>query len=173
MKIKALVLMCVILLALAFVSNQSMAREITVCRDPNWPQLRFMAYPVYASDTYDFSPKPQVGGQLNPDNILIADGVWTGDTGIAVNGVWHYVNWNTPYCDFTPVYDTWQPDAPSIPVEMTTDCAFVEIRDEYDNWHLVTTGGEPVLLHYGEMLIGGHHQSTNPADYRAVATNCY
>lgn len=170
---KRLGFICVILLALIFVASQSAAREITVCRDPNWEQLRFMAYPVYESDTYDFSPKPQVGGQLNPGNILIADGVWTGDTGIAVNGVWYYVNWNTPYCDFSQDDDTWKPGAPSIPVEMTTDCAFVEIRDEYGNWHLVYSNGELVLLHYGEMLIGSNEQSTNPDDYRAVPTDCY
>lgn len=162
-----------VLVALVLGVTPTAAGNFTVCRDPDWPQLRFLAYPASEIYQYDFSPKPQVGGGIY-GKFLVADGIWTGKTGVQINGVWHYVDWNTQYCDFTPDEpDPWRPGAPSIPVAMTTDCAFVEIRDEYNHWHLVLSNGEPVLLHYGEMLIGGHHQSLNPADYRAVPAACY
>lgn len=69
----------------------------------------------------------------------------------------------------------YQPGAPSIAVVMTTDCAFVEIQDPYGHWWRVTDKDHPdgILLHYGEALIGGQDQSTNPDDYRAVATACF
>lgn len=67
----------------------------------------------------------------------------------------------------------WHPGAPSIAVALTTDCAYVEIQDAYGHWSQVTSNGEAVLLHYGDALIGGPDQSTDPADYRAVPTACY
>ncbi len=159
------------------------AHAVTVCRDPYWEQLRFNAYPVYETDTYDFSPKPQVGGQLNPGNILIADGVWTGKTGIKVNSTWYYVDWNTPYCDYsTDNSDGWRPGAPTILMEwslITDDCAFVYIKNftagQWDgNWsQVVLQDGTPVLLHYGQNLIGGHYQSTQTEDYYLEGTICY
>ena len=78
---------------------------------------------------------------------------------------------SAPACDSLP--DQWQPGAPSIYIPMESDCAFIEIRDPYDHWHRVDSDGEPVLLHYGQALIGGQNQSTDPADYRAVATACF
>lgn len=68
--------------------------------------------------------------------------------------------------------EVWQPGAPSIAVTLTSDCAFVEIRDPYGHWSRVQSNGEDVLLHYGEALIGGANQSTDPADYRAIETAC-
>src|SRR5262245_3039521 len=37
--------------------------------------------------------------------------------------------------------DVWQPDAPSIPVPLDSDCAFVEIIDPYGHWSIVTSDG--------------------------------
>lgn len=69
-------------------------------------------------------------------------------------------------------------DAPSIPIELTSDCAFVEVKDYFQgeftgHWSRVTSDGEDVLLHYGEPLIAGRNQSLDPADYRAVETACF
>jgi hypothetical protein len=69
----------------------------------------------------------------------------------------------------------WHPGAPSIAVDVTSDCAFVEIRDAYGHWSRVADAAHPdgILLHYGEQLIGGPNQSTDAGDYRAVATACF
>jgi hypothetical protein len=64
-------------------------------------------------------------------------------------------------------------NVPSIPIEMTTDCAYVEVQDPYGNWHKVQSNGRDVLLRYGQSLIGSHEQSANPDDYRAIPTACY
>jgi len=69
--------------------------------------------------------------------------------------------------------DTWQPGAPSIPVPLNSDCAFIEIQDIYGHWSQVQSNGQDVLLHYGEALIGSSGQSTDPTDYRAVETGCF
>lgn len=71
--------------------------------------------------------------------------------------------------------DAWQPGAPSIAVQpaLHADCYFVQIVDQYGNWHWVEINGERVLLHWGDPLIGSPYgQSTNTEDYRAVATPC-
>lgn len=77
---------------------------------------------------------------------------------------------DTPFCDQQNI---WKPGAPSIPIELTTDCAWVEIRDPFGNWSQVESNAQPVLLHYGEALIGGQDQNIDPADYRAIPTECY
>lgn len=77
---------------------------------------------------------------------------------------------DTPFC--SDDNDDWQPDAPSIPIPLTSDCAWVEIDNHDGGWSRVEVDGEPVLLHYGDALIGGQNQSTDPADYRAVETAC-
>lgn len=74
--------------------------------------------------------------------------------------------------------DDWHPDAPSIPIVLESDCAFVETRDYLNgqftgHWSRVTSNGQPVLLHYGQALIGSSGQSTKSDDYRAVETPCY
>lgn len=170
MKIKALALICVILLALIFTATQSAANDLTICRDPNTEWFRVLVYPVDISSTFGFSPA-EVGGGFVSETVFVVDGVNEGITSFHINGTWYHVDTTLPYCGDSS--DIWQPDAPSIPIEMTTDCAWVEIRDAYDNWHLVYSDGDLVLLHYGEALIGGRNQSTNPEDYRAVATSCY
>jgi hypothetical protein len=152
----------------------------TICRDPSWTPLRFLAYPASEIYQYDFSPKPQVGGGIY-GNFLVADGVWTGPTGIQINNVWHYVDWTTPYCDFSaPEPDGWKPGAPTILMEwkdITTDCALVDIDNQDGGWswveHRVNGELTRVLLHYGENLTGGHHQSLETKDYRLVESACY
>lgn len=79
---------------------------------------------------------------------------------------------DAPFCADSSKND-WQPGAPSIPIELTSDCAFVEIQDDYGHWVRVQSDGVDVLLHWGEALIGSVRQSTNPADYRALETECF
>lgn len=69
--------------------------------------------------------------------------------------------------------DTWKPGAPSIPIDLTTDCAFVYVQDEYGNWSQVMSDDVPVLLHYGQLLIGSADQSLDPTRYQAIPTECY
>lgn len=76
-----------------------------------------------------------------------------------------------PDCDALSAQ--WHPGAVSIPITLASDCAWIEINNHDGGWSRVTSDGEPVLLHYGEALIGGPNQSSDPADYRAVATACY
>lgn len=76
-----------------------------------------------------------------------------------------------PSCD--SLDNEWHPDAPSIYIPMTSDCAFIEIQDDYGNWSQVTSNGEPVLLHYGQALIGSNGQPTDPARYRVTETACF
>lgn len=78
---------------------------------------------------------------------------------------------DAPLC--TDQSQDWKPDAPSIPIEQYSDCAFIEIQDVYGHWSRVQSGGADVLLHYGEALIGSIGQSIDPADYRAVETECF
>lgn len=75
---------------------------------------------------------------------------------------------DTPRCK-----NEWKPDAPSIPIEMKSDCANVEIIDQWGNWHRVQSNGVDVMLQYGESLTGSNGQSTNSADYRAIPIDCY
>lgn len=74
----------------------------------------------------------------------------------------------------------WQPGAPSIVIPLLADCSFVEIKNidpqtgQWDGgWSRVESQGEPVLLHYGQALIGSNSESIDPADYRAIPTECY
>jgi hypothetical protein len=68
--------------------------------------------------------------------------------------------------------DTWKPGAPSIPIEMYSDCGWIEINNHDGGWSRVESNGVPVLLHYGEALIGSHTQTADPANFRAIETEC-
>lgn len=76
-----------------------------------------------------------------------------------------------PRCADDPTI--WHPGAPSIPVMLTSDCAWVEIDNHDGGWSRVQSDGKDVLLHYGESLIGSSGQSTDPVDYRAIETGCF
>lgn len=96
----------------------------------------------------------------------VAFTVWYGGTSETIYG----------YPDVPPCQqDVWQPDAPSISIILTSDCAFIEIVDAWGNYHRVTDRLHPdgIVLHYGELLIGGQQQSTDPTDYRAIETECF
>lgn len=84
--------------------------------------------------------------------------------------VWADATTKAPKCGA----NVWHQGAPSIAVSLTSDCAYVEIQDDYGHWSRVSDAAHPdgILLHYGEALIGGPDQSTDPADYRSVATAC-
>lgn len=77
-------------------------------------------------------------------------------------------NSGTPYCD-----ELFEGDAPSVPIAMTSDCAHVDIQDEFGHWHRVQSNGIDVLLHYGESLIAGRNQPLESERYRAVETPCF
>ncbi len=88
---------------------------------------------------------------------------WDGTTYQVTEG-----NAGTVNCD-----EVFEGDAPSIPIPVTTDCSHIEISNGDGGWSLVESGGEPVLLHYGESLIGSHNQSDDPVDYRPIPVDCY
>jgi hypothetical protein len=73
---------------------------------------------------------------------------------------------------------TEKPATTDIPIELASDCAFIETKDYLNgaftgHWSQVTSDGIPILLHYGQDLIGSAHQSADPVDYRAVETSCF
>lgn len=159
------------------------AEGITVCRDTSveWFRYRFSGIDWtldtlhYVADGASADGDTLIADALREDN---GDGIVFKDEALIGyhigDGEWFILK-GTP--DTAPCGDAggegWQPGAPSIYVPIESDCAFIEIRDLYGNWHRVESDGEPVLLHYGQALIGGQNQSTDPADYRAVATACF
>jgi hypothetical protein len=175
-------LMALISTALGGVRS-AQAGDITVCRDTSveWPRYRFSGIDwnadtlFYVADGASAYGDTLIADALTEDN---GDGiVFAGEAFVAYylgDGEWFTLK-GTP--DTAPCGgdegNGWQPGAVSIYIPMTSDCAFVEIRDTYGHWSQVTSDGEPVLLHYGEALIGGQNQSTDPADYRAIPTACY
>lgn len=79
---------------------------------------------------------------------------------------------DAPLC-ISPLKEDWQPGAPSIPIPLISDCAFIDIQDAFGHWSRVQSNGKDVLLHWGENLFGSIKQSTNPSDYRAIPTECF
>jgi hypothetical protein len=173
-------LIAVVCLLLA--AQGARAADITVCRrtDVGWLSYQFDGVD-FSADTFGYVA---LGASQIDDDTLIADAlladngdghVLAGEAYIAYHigdGVWFEL-WGRP--ETKPCGEDeegWQPGAPSIDIPLTADCSFVEIQDPNGNWHPVTVNGEPVLLHYGESLIGGD-QSSDPADYQAVPTACY
>ena len=159
------------------------AEGITVCRDTSvgWFRYRFSGIDWtldtlhYVADGASADGDTLIADALREDN---GDGwVFKDEAFLAyhIGGGEYFVIKGTP--DTAPCGDSgeagWQPGAPSIYIPMTSDCAFIEIQDAYAHWSLVTSNGEPVLLHYGQALIGSTSQSTDPADYRAIPTECY
>ena len=163
-----------VLIALLLNVLDSRAADVTVCRDPAVEWVRFRFYGVdWAADN---APWYLADGASFEGNTLVADalpdgtaqvGVWLGEEYQVVTGTPE-----TPFCG-SPEAEPFEGDAPSIPVGLTSDCAFVEVIDSYGNWHRVESEGVPVLMHYGDSLIAGRDQSLAAEDYRAVATACY
>lgn len=156
--------------------------NISVCRDTTVTWLRFRWSGVDTRMLGDWGYVAGGGGWQGDTFVTDAseDGTatfhWWDDA-----GTYHSITAtaDTPYC--ANGSNAWYPSAPAIIIPMTSDCAFVEIKNrdhltgEWDgNWSQVTSGGELVLLHYGDTLIANPHgQSTDPGDYRAVETECY
>jgi hypothetical protein len=155
---------------LAWTASKAAAADISLCRSTEVEWVRFELVGANALPVDSWYVAEGAGPDESGKFVLdaLADG--TVQIGIP-DEIEGYIiidgNSSTPICG-----EGWQPGAPSIPIEMVTDCAYVDIQDEYGNWHRVEVDGVPVLLHYGEALIGGS-QTTDPAAYRAVATACY
>lgn len=142
--------------------------SIVICRDGD---------SFHVSGLNDIGWDAITGGGSFENGILIADPLqdgtiqilfwWTENDQDHMDELWG--SSKTPLCN----NENWQPDAPSIFLPLISDCSFAEIRDEWGNYHLVESQGEPVLLHYGQALIGGYFQSDDPADYRIIPTECY
>lgn len=109
-------------------------------------------------------------------SILLIDGAsayWTVDSASVANALMIQDDMNLPDCNASQ-----PPPTIDIPIQLASDCAFVETKDYLNgiftgHWSQVLSHNAPVLLHYGQDLIGSIHQSANPNDYRAVETACY
>lgn len=181
-------LMALLSAAITSVQAADVSLSIT-CVDHSQPDRLIVHFGYAASETVEgtgyIGPVGNFGGDM-PPNILEAgqhDDVFTIEVYYSPV-IWQFVygdgqvaqlsvDIDTTGPDCADLAEQWHPGAPSIYVVMESDCAFVEIQDAYGHWSQVTSNGEPVLLHYGEALIGGHNQSTDPDDYRAVATACF
>lgn len=174
------------LLALVAPALAQDVQLFVTCIDRSQPDRVIVHFGYFASATVDgtgyLAPLGNFGGDLPPNTLLAGqhDGVFY----VEIYGatVWQFVSDNTSL-ELWVDRDTSGPDCAnlnqpaaagttSIPIVMTSDCAFIDICDAYDNWHRVGSNGEAVLLRYGQALIGGPGQSSNAGDYRAVATDC-
>lgn len=179
-KVNVFALLALALLRIAIVT----AADISVCRERVDSALmeRYPGWQLSGSEfVFTFS-----GINWNAETAGYTGQAMTGLEGDSVTvladgntALWAYYDADGVYVeivgDATAVWcgEEWQPGAPSVPLIMTSDCAYVEIVDPHGNWHLVTSDGAPVLLHYGEALIGGRNQSVDSADYRVIATPCF
>lgn len=159
------------------------AAAITVCRDTSvaWLRYRFSGID-WNADTFHYVAlgASQQGNTLIADALLEDNGdglVFAGEAFVAyyiADNKWFTLK-GTPSTAPCGSDKGWHPGASSIAVSLVSDCAYVEIQDAYGHWSRVsdTTHPDGILLHYGDSLIGGPGQSTDPDDYRAVATACF
>ena len=174
-------IIAILLMVFMGASQWAAADGITICRDTSVEWLRFQVTGLPEN------PAINTGIVFGDGGGSEQSGVWTIDADSATQSTQIYV-WN----EATQTYDeidatasapacgdvTSQGDAPSIRISMSSDCAFIETKDYLDgqftgHWSQVESNGDPVLLHYGGQLVGSHHQSINPDDYRAVPTACF
>jgi hypothetical protein len=123
----------------------------------------------------DIPSEFSVGEHEKIFSVILLDGTsayWTVNGADVMNTLIIRDDMDLPDCTAQP--------APTvdIPITLASDCAFIETKDYLNgaftgHWSTVQSDDVPVLLHYGQDLIGSVHQSANSADYRAVATPCF
>ena len=169
------ILLLLIFLVAVFVDRVGAESSVSVCRDTSVEWLRFRFTSVdWGAESAGIAA---YGASPEGETVVIADAFVDGEQ--AGTATWQY--WtpegevivivgdvDTPPCDAPQ-----EGDAPSIAVEIHSDCAHIEIDNGDGGWSRVEVNGEPVLLHYGESLIAGRNQSLDPEDYRAVEVACY
>lgn len=150
---------------------------------------RFIIHLGYnASETVDgtswFGPVLNSANNAYPPNVLQA-GQHADVVAIEIYApvLWQFVydtateELNIPYPPSGPSCDSlsvvWHPGAVSIYIPMTANCNKVYIIDDYGHWSQVTSNNEPVILHYGEALIGSNDQPTDPARYKTEPVECF
>lgn len=178
--------LAILIVVFLMVTGAALAAEVSLfvtCVDRSQPDRVIVHFGYFASATVEgtgyIGPLGNFGGDLPPNTLLAGqhDDVFV----VEIYGptFWQFVS-DKASSEVRVDRDTSGPDCgaqeaagtTSIAVQMNSDCAFIDIRDAYDNWHRVESNGAPVLLHYGEALISGPGQSSNAGDYRAVATDC-
>lgn len=125
----------------------------------------------------DIPSEFEAGDHTRVFSILLMEGAaayWSVQSADTANALTVWDGMDLPDCQSEPA----SPPTIDIPIELTSDCAFVETKDYLNgtstgHWSQVTSDGVPVLLHYGQDLIGSAAQSADPTDYRAIATPCY
>lgn len=184
------ILLVVVTLALLLVSR-TQAADVSLsitCVDHSQPDRAIIHFGYFASETMEgtsyIGPVSNFAGDMPPNTLIEGqhDDVFTVEL-LYSPVLWQFVASDNSFYELSvdvategpdcANLDGWKPGAPSIYIPLESDCAFIEIRDQYNHWHPVESDGERVLLHYGESLIGGPGQSTDPADYRATATACF